>query len=193
MSLLGATRHRARTPRRWDITYLASPVHDRVETSVWFGAQKRVFLEGEVALGWLLTAPTSSFAHGSDDAFGTILIAREPALERLPDVFWEIADEMNRLRSLAHPPPAHRLVHGMVTLGLEGEDVHRFRAAVPLDLSMGFACDIARVLLRRRDYSFGPIRQGPLPVLVAEGLEPALVLPRELWGQDLYEVSLEFE
>lgn len=189
MTLLAETRRRAKG-RKWSGAFLAPPHFDRVDTSPWYGAQRRVFREGVITLGWVLTAPTAVFSRGDEDDFGTVLVVGEPALEAAIDLVWDIVDELFALHHLDSPPPAYRQLHQMMSL--EKTNAPVWRSKVPGEISRGFTCEVARVLFQRRDRQYQPLLGGPLALLVNPSPDPVMVLPHELCAPDLLAARAEF-
>lgn len=174
---------------RWYL-HLSPPKWCRAEKDdllLIYREQKKLLLEGHVALAMLVQANERLFRKGSADAPANIIYTTETSAENPLDKLLQIAQRLFSLKG-TKPEDADEQKFARMLSYEYGRD---FRVTVPDSLAQGLDVTYTTIMVHRKHLPEGYLSNVFFPLLIHTESRAAMILPARYWSQEMLSAWLE--
>jgi hypothetical protein len=149
--------------------------------------QKKLLLEGQVALAMLVQANERLFHKGTVDAPANIIYTTETSFENPLSKLLEIAQKLFSLKG-TRPENAAELKFAQM---LSYDYSRDFRVTVPDTLAQGMDVTYTTIMIHRKHLPEGYLSNVFFPLLIHPESRASMILPARYWSEEMLEAWLE--
>lgn len=149
--------------------------------------QKKLLLEGQVALAMLVQANEHLFHKGTLDAPANIIYTTETSYENPLSKLLEIAQKLFSLKGTKPEDAAELKFAQMISY----EYSRDFRVTVPDSLAQGMDVTYTTIMIHRKHLPEGYLSNVFFPLLIHPESRASMILPARYWSEEMLEAWLE--